>query len=92
MLKQADDALRDRLVAAMDAAGIEHRRGNAGGGNQLRQPYLDGIAPPKADIPRLFPVIDHVHFFGFYVGNYPTLDEARIRWLCGILNSVRPQD
>ena len=88
VLKQADDALRDRLVAAMDAAGIEHRRGNAGGGNQLRQPYLAGIAPPKADIPRLFPVVDHVHFYGFYVGNYPTLEAERIRWLCGVLNAV----
>jgi len=88
VLRRADDALRDRLVAAMDAAGIEHRRGNAGGGNQLRQPYLAGIAPPKADIPRLFPVIDHVHFYGFYVGNYPTLEAERIRWLCGVLNAV----
>ena len=72
----------------MDAAGIEHRRGNAGGGNQLRQPYLAGIAPPKADVPRLFPVVDHVHFYGFYVGNYPTLEAERIRWLCGVLNAV----
>ena len=88
VLKQADDALRDRLVAAMDAAGIEHRRGNAGGGNQLRQPYLAGIAPPKADVPRLFPVVDHVHFYGFYVGNYPPLEAERIRWLCGVLNAV----
>ena len=90
MMKKPDVALRDRLMAAMDENGIEHRRGSAGGGNQLRQPYLKGIAPDKADIPRLFPVIDHIHFFGFYIGNYPTLDESRIRWLCGILNSVRP--
>jgi CDP-6-deoxy-D-xylo-4-hexulose-3-dehydrase len=90
VLNRPDEALRDRLMAVMDENGIEHRRGNAGGGNQLRQPYLAGIAPPKADIPRLFPVIDHIHFFGFYIGNYPTLDETRIRWLCGILNSVRP--
>ena len=90
VMNRPDPVLRDRLMAAMDAHGIEHRRGSAGGGNQLRQPYLDGIAPPKADVPRLFPVIDHVHFYGFYIGNYPTLDAARIRWLCGILNSVRP--
>lgn len=89
VLNKPDEALRDRLMAAMDQNGIEHRRGNAGGGNQLRQPYLAGIAPPKSDIPRLFPKIDHIHFFGFYIGNYPTLDEARIRWLCGILNSVK---
>lgn len=90
VMNRPDEALRDRLMAVMDENGIEHRRGSAGGGNQLRQPYLDGIAPKKADIPRLFPVIDHIHFFGFYIGNYPSLDEARIRWLCGILNSVRP--
>lgn len=89
VLNKADDALRDRLMALMDANGIEHRRGNAGGGNQLRQPYLAGIAPPKADIPRRFPVIDHIHFYGFYIGNYPTLEADRIRWLCGVLNSVR---
>ncbi len=89
VLKRADDALRDRLTAAMDAAGIEHRRGNAGGGNQLRQPYLAGIAPPKTDIPRLFPVIDHIHFYGFYVGNYPTLEADRVRWLCDVLNAVK---
>jgi CDP-4-dehydro-6-deoxyglucose reductase, E1 len=90
MMQRPDATLRDRLMAAMDANGIEHRRGNAGGGNQLRQPYLAGIAPPKADIPRLFPVIDHIHFYGFYIGNYPTLDADRIRWLGDILNSVRP--
>ena len=89
VLKKADDALRDRLMALMDAHGIEHRRGNAGGGNQLRQPYLAGIAPPKADIPRLFPVIDHIHFYGFYVGNYPTLEADRVRWLCDVLNAVK---
>ena len=90
VMNTPDSALRDRLMAVLDANGIEHRRGNAGGGNQLRQPYLDGIAPPKADLPRLFPVVDHIHFFGFYIGNYPSLDADRIRRLCDILNSVRP--
>lgn len=89
VLNRPDDALCDRLMAAMDTSGIEHRRGNAGGGNQLRQPYLAGIAPPKADIPRIFPVVDHIHFYGFYIGNYPPLDEARIRWFCNIVNAVR---
>lgn len=91
VMNTPDTVLRDRLIAVMDANGIEHRRGSAGGGNQLRQPYLNGIAPAKADIPGLFPKVDHIHFFGFYIGNYPTLEEARIRWLCGILNSVNPQ-
>jgi len=88
ILKQPDEAFRDRLTAAMDANGIEHRRGSAGGGNQLRQPYLKGIAPIKEDIPVLFPKVDHIHFFGFYIGNYPALDEARIRTLCDVINAV----
>ena len=90
VMRTPDDVLRDRLMAVMDRNGIEHRRGSAGGGNQLRQPYLAGIAPPKTEIPRLFPIIDHIHFFGFYIGNYPSLEADRIRWLCDILNSVRP--
>lgn len=89
VLNEPDTALCDRLIAVMDANGIEHRRGSAGGGNQLRQPYLDGIAPAKADIPRLFPNVDHIHFFGFYIGNYPALEPSKIHWLCKILNSVR---
>ena len=90
VMRTPDAVLRDRLMAVMDQNGIEHRRGSAGGGNQLRQPYLAGIAPPKTEIPRLFPIIDHIHFFGFYIGNYPSLEADRIRWLCDILNSVRP--
>ena len=89
IMKNPNETLRDRLMTAMDESGIEYRRGSAGGGNQLRQPYLSEIAPPKAEIPRLFPVVDHVHFFGFYIGNYPTLEKERIHWLCEILNSIR---
>ena len=35
-----------------------------------------------------FPNADHVHFFGFYIGNYPTLDRDRILRLCELLNHV----
>ena len=65
VMNQPDAALRDRLMAVMDQNGIEHRRGNAGGGNQLRQPYLAGIARPG--LPPA--VVDHIHFYGFYIGN-----------------------
>lgn len=88
VLQRAEDALLNRLIKLMDMHGIEHRRGNAGGGNQLRQPYLTHLAPPKTDIPRLFPVVDHIHFYGFYIGNYPSLEPDRIRWVCDILNSL----
>lgn len=89
VLRRADEGLRDRLEARMREKGIEFRRGNAGGGNQLRQPYLEGIAPPKADLPRLFPEVDHIHFFGYYIGNYPSLSTERVEHLCDVLNGVR---
>ncbi len=40
ILKKASFQMRDKLEKLMIKNGIEFRRGNAGGGNQLRQPYL----------------------------------------------------
>lgn len=86
VLRNADFALADRLMAAMGAAGIEFRRGSAGGGNQLRQPYLKGLIPE--DHYKAFPETDHIHFFGFYIGNFPELTFGEIDEICAILNSV----
>jgi CDP-6-deoxy-D-xylo-4-hexulose-3-dehydrase len=86
VLRRPDDALRDRVVAALDEAGIEFRRGTSGGGNQLRQPYLEGTVP--RDALQRFPRVDHVHFYGFYIGNYPELERARILALCDMLNAL----
>lgn len=86
VLREPDEALRDRVMAALREHGVEFRRGTSGGGNQLRQPYLRGLveAPDLARFPR----VDHVHFFGFYIGNYPDLEHGRIAWLCDILNAL----
>jgi len=86
VLRNADFALADRLMAAMGAAGIEFRRGSAGGGNQLRQPYLKGLIPE--DHYKAFPETDHIHFFGFYIGNFPELTFGEIDEICDVLNSV----
>jgi CDP-6-deoxy-D-xylo-4-hexulose-3-dehydrase len=86
ILRHPDAGLRDRLEAAMRAAGIEFRRGSAGGGNQLRQPYLKGIVPEGCW--KDFPEVEHVHFYGYYIGNYPTLRAERIVELCRVLNAV----
>tara|TARA_B100001123_G_scaffold444101_1_gene591986 strand:- start:350 stop:1528 length:1179 start_codon:yes stop_codon:yes gene_type:complete len=66
---------------------IEFRRGNAGGGNQLRQPYLQKFIK-KVNF-RNFREVDHVHFFGYYIGNYPSLTKRKITKICKILNEVR---
>jgi CDP-6-deoxy-D-xylo-4-hexulose-3-dehydrase len=65
---------------------IEFRRGSAGGGNQLRQPYLKTIV--SDDHYKNFPNTDHMHFYSFYIGNYPTLKETQINEIVNILNRV----
>ena len=35
-----------------------------------------------------FKNVDHVHFFGYYIGNYPSLERKKIKKLCNIINSV----
>ena len=86
ILKNPDAKLMDRLVKALDDRGIEYRRGSAGGGNQVRQPYLKKL---DLDIkPTDFPNTEHVHFFGMYIGNYPSLSEGEIREICKVINAV----
>jgi len=86
VLKNPDQALCERVMKAMRESRVEFRRGSAGGGNQLRQPYLKGIVKDREYAN--YPVTDHVHFYGFYIGNQPALDEKKIPKLCSMLNNV----
>jgi CDP-6-deoxy-D-xylo-4-hexulose-3-dehydrase len=86
ILKEPDDDFAQRLMQTMRESGVEFRRGSAGGGNQIRQPYLKGIVP--IDHHLQFPETEHVHFYGFYIGNFPDLNNDEIDDLCKILNSV----
>ncbi len=86
VLKHPDTALCERVMTALRKHGVEFRRGTAGGGNQLRQPYLRKLF--GADAWKACPKADHVHFFGFYIGNYPSLERDRIRRLCDLLNGL----
>ncbi len=86
VLRRADDALCERVMTALRQHGVEFRRGTAGGGNQLRQPYLRHLVRPE-DL-KDFPHVDHVHFYGFYIGNYPDLDKSWILELCSLLNGL----
>ena len=70
----------------MRTAGIEFRRGSAGGGNQMRQPYLKEYVQ-QGDW-ELYPGVEHVHFFGWYVGNFPDISKAQIKQLCDVLNNA----
>jgi CDP-6-deoxy-D-xylo-4-hexulose-3-dehydrase len=86
VLREPNPALCRRVMAALTTNGVEYRRGTAGGGNQVRQPYLRRLVGPHAW--RQFPHADHVHFYGFYIGNYPALERDKILRLCDLLNSL----
>lgn len=86
VLQEPDDALRDRVMHTLRAHRVEFRRGTSGGGNQLRQPYLRRVLGDEECL--RYPNVDHIHFYGFYVGNYPDLPEEKVLALCEILNSL----
>ena len=78
--------VRDRVEASLRSAKVEFRRGMSGGGNQLRQPYLRPLFPPSEC--ENYPNVEHVHFYGYYLGNYPSLETAKITRLCEMLNKL----
>jgi CDP-6-deoxy-D-xylo-4-hexulose-3-dehydrase len=87
ILNKPDQELCNRVMELLRRHSVEFRRGTSGGGNQLRQPYLRERFPHLN--PAAFPEVDHVHFYGFYIGNYPTLEEEKILALCDLLNGLR---
>ena len=77
---------RDQFEKILIKNNIEFRRGNAGGGNQLRQPYLKDIISIKNF--NKFKNVEQVHFFGYYIGNYPSLTKNKILQITNILNNI----
>jgi CDP-4-dehydro-6-deoxyglucose reductase, E1 len=86
ILKNPSFKGRQKLENELIRKKIEFRRGNAGGGNQLRQPYLKNYIK-NVNI-KNFKEVDHIHFFGYYIGNYPSLEKSKIAKICKILNSI----
>jgi len=85
VLREKNQVLIDKISSALREAKVEFRRGTSGGGNQLRQPYLRSRYPENYF--EKFPETDHVHFYGFYIGNFPTLETDKILQLCELLNA-----
>ncbi|MGE3804180.1 MAG: DegT/DnrJ/EryC1/StrS family aminotransferase [Gemmataceae bacterium] len=86
ILRHPDAVLCRRIADSLRQRGVEFRRGTSGGGNQLRQPYVQRLDLNAA--PQDFPRVEHVHFHGFYLGNYPTLAADKIVALCRHLNDL----
>ncbi len=88
ILKTKSIKIRNNFENYLKKYNIEFRRGNAGGGNQLRQPYLKKFLNFKIS-PKKFKNVEHVHFFGYYIGNYPDLKFRKINQIVKILNSFK---
>lgn len=86
ILKEPDGVFFDKICKNLNEQKIEFRRGSAGGGNQLRQPYLRNKFKDKFFLE--FPNAEHVHFFGLYIGNYPNLSKNDIKYICSIINGI----
>jgi len=85
ILQKPDQELWNRIEKTLRERKIEFRRGTAGGGNQLRQPFMRKLMPDEF---KKYPKVNHVHFFGAYIGNYPELETNCIKALCELLNSI----
>ena len=86
ILKTKSIKKRNYFEEELKKVNIEFRRGNAGGGNQLRQPYIKDIV--KNINLKNFKNVEHVHFFGYYIGNYPSLKSEKIIKITSFLNSL----
>lgn len=86
IFNEKDFKKRDKLEKNMKLANIEFRRGSAGGGNQIRQPYLKEFV--RQEKPENYPVCDHIHYFGYYIGNYPELDHKSINYILDVIHDL----
>jgi CDP-6-deoxy-D-xylo-4-hexulose-3-dehydrase len=86
VLKEANPVLCQQVISTLRRLGVAFRRGTAGGGNQLRQPYAKKLLGDTEF--EKYPAVNHVHFYGFYIGNYPGLEREKILKLCNALNAL----
>ena len=85
VLRSPDKTLRNHIESTLRDHKIEFRRGTAGGGNQLRQPYARKLF---GDEYKNYPFTNHIHFYGWYIGNYPDLEPSQIHKLTELLNAL----
>ena len=83
ILKDADFDKRNDLENKLRENGIEFRRGLSGGGNQMRQPFFKSLYNNFEN----YSVIEHIHNFSWYIGNYPGLTQDKIDFVLGVLNA-----
>tara|TARA_Y100000590_G_scaffold379898_1_gene447861 strand:- start:200 stop:1363 length:1164 start_codon:yes stop_codon:yes gene_type:complete len=85
--KYANLSFRKKFERILKKSKVEFRRGTAGGGNQLRQPYLSEHLIKNHY--KKFPNTEYVHNFGYYLGNFPQLTLTKIKKLCVLVNKIK---
>lgn len=85
IMKEPDFTKRDAIESLLRSEGIEFRRGLSGGGSQAKQPYVRARYTLTKET---LPVMEHVHHFSWYIGNYPDLERRKIDRLLELLNNV----
>ncbi|NBH14500.1 CDP-4-keto-6-deoxy-D-glucose-3-dehydrase [Lachnospiraceae bacterium] len=86
LLRENNPRMFEQITRLLATEHVEFRRGTAGGGNQLRQPYVRKRFPKET--PQNYVNAEKIHFFGLYTGNYPDLEKEKIEKLCKLLNAV----
>lgn len=86
IVNEKDPEYMTRLMSRLRENSIEFRRGSAGGGNQVRQPYLKDLVPE--DYYARFPNTEHIHFYGMYIGNFPTMRNDEIDFITKVINEA----
>ncbi len=84
VLKSPDKILFSKILKNLSKNKIEFRVGTAGGGNQLRQPFLKKFNNFSK---KNYINVEHIHQFGIYIGNFPSLSTKIIKKICDIVNS-----
>ena len=89
-LIQLNNSKKDfiKLTNRLKKNKIEFRVGSAGGGNQLRQPYLKNFIKEYNIKPQKFINTEKIHNFALYLGNYPDLSLKNIDFICKVINDV----
>ena len=78
---------RKKFEKKLNLHKIEFRRGTAGGGNQVIQPYLKSFKK-KIKVVGKLENTKIIHNYGYYIGNYPSLKKDKIIRICKALNTI----
>lgn len=86
VLRDKNLSLRTKIEDNLRKYSIEFRRGLSGGGNQLRQPYY--MARFGETELENYPNVEHIHFYSWYLGNYPDFPLGNLELLKDALSNL----